>query len=243
LRPYALDETRDWRIDPASLHAQADSLTRAVLVISPHNPTGTVIQTSVPSLTGLGLPVICDEVFAEFTTQGQPAPPFGALHPLLPTFHLNGISKMFALPDLKLGWIAPSGGATEIYADRLEFLNDTFLGANALTQSILPALFEHGMPFVAEMREYIRSNLALALTKLAACPAIRARPPDGGYYLFPAVDGWDDEEELVVHLLKHGVLVHPGYFYGYEHGTHVMISCLTKPEQLSEGLDRLIAAL
>jgi aspartate/methionine/tyrosine aminotransferase len=243
LRPYALDETRDWRIDPASLHAQADSLTRAVLVISPHNPTGTIIQTSVPSLTGLGLPVICDEVFAEFTTQGQPAPPFGALHPLLPVFHLNGISKMFALPDLKLGWIAPSGGATEIYAERLEFLNDTFLGANSLTQSMLPALFERGMPFVAEMREYVRSNLALALTKLAACPAVHARPPDGGYYLFPAVDGWDDEEELVVHLLKHGVLVHPGYFYGYEHGTHLMISCLTNPSDLNEGLDRLIAAL
>lgn len=243
LRPYALDESRNWRIDPASLHAQADSLTRAVLVISPHNPTGTVIQTSVPSLTGLGLPVICDEVFAEFTAHGPAAAPFGALHPQLPVFHLNGISKMFALPDLKLGWIAPSGGANEIYGERLEFLNDTFLGANALTQSMLPALFEQGMPFVGEMREYIRSNLAMAMTKLAACPSIHARSPDGGYYLFPAVDGWDDEEELVVHLLKHGVLVHPGYFYGYEHGTHLMISCLTQPDLLSEGLDRLIAAL
>lgn len=93
------------------------------------------------------------------------------------------------------------------------------------------------------MREYIRSNLAMAMTKLAACPSMHARSPDGGYYLFPAVDGWDDEEELVVHLLKHGVLVHPGYFYGYEHGTHLMISCLTQPDLLSEGLDRLIAAL
>lgn len=114
-----------------------------MLVISPHNPTGTVIQTSVPTLTGLGLPVICDEVFAEFTAHGPAAAPFGALHPL-PVFHLNGISKMFALPDLKLGWIAPSGGANRMYGERLEFLNDTFLGANALTQSMLPALFKQG---------------------------------------------------------------------------------------------------
>ena len=58
LRPYALDESRGWRIDPASLHAQADARTRAVLVVSPHNPTGTVIQSALPTLAALGLPDI-----------------------------------------------------------------------------------------------------------------------------------------------------------------------------------------
>ena len=243
LRPYALDEGRGWRIDPASLHAQIDSHTRAVLVISPHNPTGSVVQSVLPTLTALGLPVICDEVFAEFTAHGAPAPPFGALHPHLPVFHLNGISKLFALPDLKLGWIAMSGSASERYGERLEMLNDTFLGANALTQSMLPSLFAHGMPFVAQMREYIRANMQLALAKIALCPRLQVRPPDGGYYLFPRVIGWDDEEELVLHLLRHGILVHPGYFYGYENGVHIMISCLTSPDALSQGLDQLVAAL
>ena len=55
--------------------------------------------------------------------------------------------------------------------------------------------------------------------------------------------GWSDEEELVVHLLAHGVLVHPGYFYGYEVGTHIMISCLTEPQRFAQGLGRLLAAL
>ena len=71
LRPYALDELRGWRVDPASLHAQADDRTRAVLVISPHNPTGAVIQTALPALGSLALPVICDEVFAAW---GAPVP-------------------------------------------------------------------------------------------------------------------------------------------------------------------------
>jgi alanine-synthesizing transaminase len=243
LRPYALDESRGWRIDPASLHAQIDSRTRAVLVISPHNPTGNVIQANLPTLAALGLPVISDEVFAEFTTQGGAAAPFGALHPQLPVFHLNGISKMFALPDLKLGWIAMSGDASAIYGERLEVLNDTFLGANALTQSLLPQLFTQGMPFVATMRDYVRANIALALAKLEPCRAIEVRPPEGGYYLFPSVAGWDDEEDLVIHLIRQGVLVHPGFFFGYEHGTHLMISCLTQPDKLAEGLDLLVAAL
>jgi alanine-synthesizing transaminase len=243
LRPYALDESRGWRIDPASLHAQTDSRTRAVLVISPHNPTGSIVQTVLPTLAALGLPVICDEVFAEFVYQAPATPPFGTLHSQLSVFHLNGISKMFALPDLKLGWIALSGGASEIYGERLEVLNDTFLGANGLIQSMLPTLFARGMEFVGEMREHIRANLDLALSRLSACPRISARPPDGGYYLFPEVDGWDDEEELVLHLLRHGVLVHPGFFYSYEHGSHMMISCLGRRDELEQGLDRIVAAL
>jgi hypothetical protein len=39
------------------------------------------------------------------------------------------------------------------------------------------------------------------------------------------------------------VLVHPGYFYGYEHGTHLMISCLTEPRQLTAGIERLLACV
>src|SRR5262245_23250007 len=234
LRPYALDDSRGWRIDPASLHAQADERTRAVLVISPHNPTGMIVQAALPALASLGLPVICDEVFAEFTYRAPFTPPLGALHPELPIFHLNGISKLFALPDLKLGWIALSAPAGERYGDRLELLNDTFLGANSLTQALLPTLFEYGMEFAATMRMRVHANLDLALALLAGNRRFRVNPPDGGYYLFPEVRGWSDEDELVLHLLEHGVLVHPGYFYGYECGTHLMISCLTEPASFAQ---------
>lgn len=243
LRPYALDEARGWQIDGASVRAQADERTRAILIVSPHNPTGMIVAQALPSLTKLGLPLIADEVFAPFTYRAPHTPPLGALHPELPVFHLNGISKMFALPDLKLGWIALNGAARQ-FADRLELLNDTFLGANALTQHLLPTLFEQGGAFVAEMHRHMRANLDLALARLTACEHITVQPPDGGYYLFPQVHSWDDEEELVLHCLRHGVLVHPGYFYGYERGgTHLMLSCLTATPQLEAGLDRLVTAL
>jgi aspartate/methionine/tyrosine aminotransferase len=243
LRPYALDESRGWRIDPASLRVQTDDRTRAVLIVSPHNPTGAIVQEPYPTLDRLGLPIICDEVFAEFTFRASTAPPLGTLHPDLPVFHLNGISKMFALPDLKLGWIALNQVANERYGARLELLNDTFLGANSLTQAMLPTLFEQGQEFVAKMRGQIQANLDLAIKLLAESPRLHVNPPDGGYYLFPAVDDWEDEEELVLYLLNQGVLVHPGYFYGYERGTHIMISCLTEQTQLEAGVRRLVTAL
>jgi aspartate/methionine/tyrosine aminotransferase len=243
LRPYALDEQRGWPIDEASVLGAADARTRAVLLISPHNPTGAVVQRPVPALDALGLPLICDEVFAEFTYAAPATPPLGALHTSAPVFHLNGISKLFALPDMKLGWIAMSGPARERFGARLELLNDTFLGANGLTQTMLPSLFERGWPFVQEMAARVHSSLDLAIGRLVQIPSLDVRPPDGGYYLFPRLRRVADEEELVLHLLRHGVLVHPGHFYGYERGAHLMVSCLTEPGRLAEGLDRLAEGL
>src|SRR5262249_26245107 len=148
---------------------------------------GMVVQAAEPALAQLGRPVICDEVFAEFTYSVPAAPPLGALHPELPVFHLNGISKMFALPDMKLGWIALSGAASERYGARLELLNDTFLSANALTQFLLPALFTDGWAFVEAMRARVHANIDLALGILARSKQLHVHPPDGGYYLFPEV--------------------------------------------------------
>lgn len=243
LRAYRLDEEQGWQIDGPSLREQVDRRTRGVLLVSPHNPTGAIVRAAVPELTKLGLPLICDEVFAPFTYGVPTTPPLAALHPELPVFTLNGISKLFALPDLKLGWIAQNPPAHATYGDRLELLNDTFLGANSLTQTLLPHLFAQGMDFVAAMVQRVHANLDLALTRFATCPTLTVRPPDGGYYLFPSVQGWDDEEALVLALLDQGVLVHPGYFYGDVPGVHMMLSALTEPARFAAGIERLCNTL
>lgn len=243
LRPYRLDEQGGWTIDAASLLAQADQRSRAVLLVSPHNPTGAVLRAALPALEHLGLPLICDEVFAALPYGVAAVPPVAALHPGLPVFLLNGISKLFALPDLKLGWMALNPPAQAAYGERLELLNDTFLGASGPIQHMLPALFAQGQPFVADIAAHVRGNLDLALRRFAACAALQTHPPDGGYYLFPAVQGHHDEEALVVWLLEHGVLVHPGYFFGEKPGTHILLSALTEPATFAQGIERLCETL
>lgn len=252
LRPYTMVESNNWQIDEASLLAQADERTRAILLISPHNPTGMVVQQPIAALQKLGLPVICDEVFSEFTYNIPAVPPFSTLHPELPIFLLNGISKLFALPDLKLGWIATNPVAYQKFGERLELLNDTFLSCNSLIQTMLPTLFVDGFPFVNQMRDYIKNNLDIALQLINARPGIlQVQPPDGGYYLFASVPNWqEDEESLVLYLLERGVLVHPGFFYNYDGSVninnpapHIMISALTQTEQLRAGLLKLLDAL
>jgi aspartate/methionine/tyrosine aminotransferase len=243
LRSYQLDEQRGWQIDGNSLLAQADNRTRAVLLISPHNPTGAVLPTPLPTLDMLGLPLICDEVFAAFPYHASSVPPAATLHPDLPVFHLNGISKLFALPDLKLGWVALNAAAHAAYGERLELLNDTYLGASSLIQHMLPTIFAEGMPFVDTMAEQVRTNITYALHRFARCPTLVAQPPGGGYYLFPTVRDQNGEEALVLALLEQGVLVHPGYFYGDVPGCHLMLSALTEPAAFTEGVERLCRAL
>jgi aspartate/methionine/tyrosine aminotransferase len=243
LRPYRLDPSRGWAIDGPSLLDAADKRTRGILVVSPHNPTGAVVAAPVPELTALGLPVICDEVFAPYPCRLMAVPPLGTLHPDLPVFHLNGISKLFALPDLKLGWIACSGRAAERFGDRLELLNDALLGANILTQSILPDLFTEGVAFTAQVALRVREGIATALEAIRGSDSLRAGEPDGGWYVFPEALGWSDEEALVLHLIEHGLLVHPGYFFGHEGEARIAISCLVEPARLREGLGRLVRAL
>ncbi|NJO06770.1 MAG: pyridoxal phosphate-dependent aminotransferase [Chloroflexaceae bacterium] len=243
LRSYLLDEAHGWQIDGQSVLDAADARTRAVLIVSPHNPTGAIVAAPVPAFERLDVPLICDEVFAPFTYRATNTPPLATLHPTLPVLTLNGISKMFALPDMKLGWIVLNAPAQAQYGERLELLNDTFLSANSLTQFLLPTLFEEGQPFVAAMVERVRHNIDTVLQRLSACPALQVHPPDGGYYLFPALHEEHDEEALVIRLLEAGVLVHPGFFYGDVPGTHLMISALTDPPQLVTGLERLCGAL
>ncbi len=243
LRPYRLIEETGWRIDEASLLSAADARTRAVLIVSPHNPTGAVVSEPLHALERLGLPIVCDEVFADFPYRLSSVPPLGALHPHLPIFHLNGISKMFALPDLKLGWIAMTARAADRFSERLEILNDVFLSSSTLIQTMLPALFAGSRDFQASMRARIRSSLDKALEMLAQSQTLRAYPPDGGYYLFVRVLGHEDEEALVLRLLERGVFVHPGYFFNCEQGTHIAISALVEPSTLEAGLSRLITAL
>ena len=243
LKPYRSVEARGWDIDGGSIVAAADPQSRGILLISPHNPTGCIQRRTYTEIASAGLPLIADEVFAEFVHDGGGCPPLAALYPELPVFHLNGISKMFALPDLKVGWIALNAPAYEQFGERLELLNDAYLSASSLSQAMLPAIFAAGAPFQRAMVQQVTENVRFAVGRLSAAEGVDMQPPQGGTFLLAKVRDDVDEEALALTLLESGVLVHPGYFYGCAEGAHLMISCLMPRKILAEGLERVIEGL
>ena len=135
-----------WTIDFDALGAAINDRTRAIVLVHPNNPTGNYASDAERGRLGTlcaqhGLALIVDEVFLDYPIHSNPRPrSFASDDGSALCFVLSGLSKVCALPQMKLSWIAARGPAdvlTEALA-RLEIVADTFLSVNAPTQAALP---------------------------------------------------------------------------------------------------------
>jgi aspartate/methionine/tyrosine aminotransferase len=240
MRQYRLDEKRGWSIDLDYLENQITTGTRAIILISPHNPTGMVAGED--ELRGLAeiamrhaLPIISDEVFSEFLF-GMDAFPRVASTEAPLVFTLNGLSKMFALPGMKIGWMAVSGDETLVRksVSALELISDTFLPVNEIAQFAVPEIFRRGTAFSRSYQDWVQRNRAAAVQSLEG---VDFTPPRGGYYITVPVDC--DEDEAAASLLTNdGILVHPGYFYDIA-PEHLVMTFIDEPDAVPEHFGKI----
>jgi len=243
-------------VDLESVARAIDERTRFVVLISPNNPTGQVASAAeIASLLEIcatrGVPLVCDEVFSEFLYGDAGAAPAPLPRPAAVArdagvFPRNGVSKMFACPDLTLGWIAATGPAAAAHEalEALETVNDVYLSCSSPAQFLLPRLFAHGREFQRDMVARVDAGRRLLIEALAGLPGVSLTPPRGGIHaiadLGPQRPGAPDDEELCVRLLREqGVYVHPGYFYDIDDRVAVVLSFLKERTQLEKGLARL----
>lgn len=245
--PYRLQETQRWEIDWPHMESQITPKTRAIVLISPHNPTGAVANAKeIVELATLAsrhqLPIIADEVFSPFLfCSDRFSRPAETQAPLVLT--LNGFSKMFALPGLKIGWLAVSGETSLVQKalKALEMISDTFLPVNEVAQCAVPGIFSHGRDFLKNYRAEISSRCKKAVELLARSKRLPFIRPEGGFYLTVRIkDGKRDEETMALDLLKkERILIHPGYFYDLEPDAFVL-SFVTKPKVLEIALQKIM---
>lgn len=253
LNYYELDEGNDWQIDPLKLEKKISAKTRAIVLISPNNPTGGVLsEETMGAVLSVAkkhsLPIIGDEVFSEFIFDGKRGSIAGSLAAQaegVNIFTLSGISKTYALPGLKLSWILATGPSSGQYIDELELSVDTLLAGNQMSQAMLPEIIRGGKQFMQDYRQRVELSKNAAVSILAASPNLAFNKPKGGFYIFAEVKNYHgSDEDFVVELLeKTGIFVHPGYFYDYEKGLHVLISFLMEASELSLVLERFTGAV
>jgi alanine-synthesizing transaminase len=244
MRHYRLDEARDWAIDLDHLESQITAGTRAIILISPHNPTGMVADDD--QLRGLAeiaqrhaLPIIADEVFSEFLFDLPSFPRIASTNAPL-VFTLNGFSKMFALPGIKVGWMAISGNAPLVKKaiDALELISDTFLPVNEIAQFATAEIFERGQPFLQDYRDWVSRCRTAAIEGLKG---LSFAMPRGGFYITLRIDR--DEEQAAAGLLENDkILVHPGYFYDIA-PDHLVTTFIDDPESLGSHFEKIAARL
>jgi alanine-synthesizing transaminase len=248
LTSYHLDEAHNWAIDLDHLETCISTRTRALVLISPHNPTGHVSsQDEIEGLAEIALrhnlPIICDEVFSEFLFQESFLPRIAAAHaPLVIT--LNGFSKMFALPGVKFGWMAVSGEPDKVaQAMRaLELISDTFLPVSEIIQAAAPEIFEKGNSFKSEYVQQVRSCWKSMEGLLARHGSVRFVPPGGGFYITLNLGDLIEETATETILKENHILVHPGYFYDMN-PNHLVLSFAQDSSAFDNSISELLATI
>jgi len=247
LQPYALEYHGRWMIDIDGIAAAPDDI-RAVLVVSPNNPTGSFVdEDQFRHLSKVcrdrRWALIADEVFADYPLDAtNPLTDLAARDEVL-SFTLGGLSKSVGLPQLKLGWCVVGGPEPERNAalSALEFIADSYLSVGTPVQVALAELLDRGAAVRTAIHERVRENLATLQAEVGRHPACDLLCLEGGWSAVVRVPAIRSEEQLALDLLRsERILVHPGYFFGFPTGAHVVVSLLPPPDVFDGATARLL---
>jgi aspartate/methionine/tyrosine aminotransferase len=245
--PYRIAYDGAWHLDLDSVRAAVGPRTRAIVLVTPNNPTGSIIKrTELASLAELGLPIVSDEVFAGYTLdpRGEASRAKSALEAQgALVFSLGGLSKLAALPQMKLAWTVV-GGPEEVAGAalaRLEIIADAFLSVGAPVQHALPSLLASRAGVTAAIVARTRDNLAFLRGALVG-KATSVLDVEAGWYATLRVPRTRSEEQWALALLERdGVYVHPGHFFDFESEAYLVVSLLTPQPVFRAGIERLVA--
>jgi len=248
------------RLDPERVELALSPRTRLLALVHPGNPTGAFLSVAeqdgvVALCAARGLPLVSDEVFADFPLAADPlagtddpgrrAGPAAANGEAL-AFSLGGLSKSAGLPAWKLGWIRV-GGPPELRRRAiaaLELVTDSYLSVATPVQRALPGVLALAPRLRAAIAARLGHNLATLRAALAGSPAshgIELLEPQGGWSAVVRAMRPGSDEELAVALLdRAGVLVHPGHFFDFASDGHLVLSLLPAPAPFAEAVDRLV---
>jgi aspartate/methionine/tyrosine aminotransferase len=249
--PYRLDPAGAWCLDRASIERALSPRTRAVLVVSPNNPTGSMLHSDDRDwLVGLAsrhrLAIVADEVFADYPLAPRRDATTMAGESRALTFTLGGLSKSAGLPQMKLAWIAVSGPDEDVAGAlaRLEIIADTYLSVSTPVQVAARALLTAGREIRASIAARLARNLSALRDLVRARPALTLVEPEGGWSAVVRVPAILSEEALVLRLFaEQHVLVHPGYFFDFADEAYVVLSLLPAPAVFDDGIARLTNGL
>lgn len=247
--PYDLEYHGAWRIDVEGLVRALTPRTRALLVVSPNNPTGSFLHSDdLVELSGLcathRLALVGDEVFADYPLDAAPAAVSVLAQQEVLTCSLGGLSKSVGLPQAKLGWIGFAGPG-DILTDVLnayEVIADAYLSVSMPVQVAAPSLLDTGAAVRSAIGARVAANLAALRAEAALHPAVTVLTCEGGWSAVLRLPAVRSEESLVLELLTEDrVLVHPGYFFDFAHEAFVVVSLLVHPDLFARGVARLLA--
>jgi alanine-synthesizing transaminase len=250
LVPYSLEYAHGWFVDFPSLVRAVTPRTRALLLVYPNNPTGSYVRRAERQrLNELcrerGLALVVDEVFLDYGLTDERPESFAINEEAL-TFTLSGLSKVAALPQMKMAWLITSGpeAAKKMAVERLEIIADTYLSLSAPTQWAFRALLEQRRLLHPQLLERIRQNWEFLRSSVGKEGCCELLDTEGGWYGVIRVKSDRSDEELAIEILRSThTLVHPGHFYDFRTDGHLVVSLITPVSDFRQGIGCLMKFL
>ncbi len=232
-----------FQIDVSRIEKAITDRTRAILVNSPGNPSGTVFEAA--RLAGLvslcqrkGIWLVSDEVYWPYVFEGQHVSPISQPGGLETTFVINSLSKSHAMTGWRLGWtIAPCDVAHQL----VDLAQCMLFGVSQFVQDAAVVALTSDLPETDRMRRAFRERRDRLCAGLQNISGLKAYAPAGGMFLLVDVsetglDGLQFANQLLDNV---GVSVVPGFGFGDSLTNFVRIGYLSDTHVLEDAVERI----
>ncbi|MGA7197071.1 MAG: pyridoxal phosphate-dependent aminotransferase [Roseiarcus sp.] len=241
--PVPLDRTGRWSLDPAKLAAAVTPATRAIFFNSPANPTGFIatreeIAATLELARRHNLWIIADEIYGRVTYDGTRAPSFhDVMAPDDKIMFVQTLSKNWAMTGFRVGWLEAPRALGPAIENLVQF---TTSGVPVFTQRAAIAALTDGEAFLKSQIERWRRSRDILCEGLRATGRVRFFEPEAAFYLFCAVDGFEDSRALAFRLIDEaGVGPAPGAAFGPGGDGHLRLCFARDPAEIEEATRRM----
>jgi len=241
--PYYLDEENEWMPDPEDIKKKINKNTKAIILINPNNPTGSlcskeILLEIVKIATENKLLILSDEIYDKMIYDNLEHISIAALCPEHPVITFNGLSKSYLAPGFRIGWGIMSGNFEDLkeFDEALNKLLRARLCACAPLMAAIPAALDGPQTHIKELMDKMTIRRDLTYHMLNDIDGITCVKPRGAFYAFPRLSKVKNDNDFVKKLiLNTGVVVVPGSGFGQKENTsHLRIVFLPNENILKE---------
>lgn len=238
-----LTAERGFHLDPAALAAAIRPQVRAILINSPHNPTGAVMR--LPELEAVAelcrrhdLWLISDEVYADLVYAGEHLSPAGLPGMAERTITISSLSKSHAMTGWRVGWMI---GPPTLIEHATNLALCMLYGSPAFVQDAALTALTGSTAEIAAMHARYRHRRDAVCRRLAGLPGLACSRPEGGMFVMLDVrrTGLSADDFAQRLLAAEAVSVLSGDAFGGDAAGHVRLSLTAPDERLAEACNRI----
>jgi aspartate aminotransferase len=249
-------EENEFLVTPEELKAVITPKTRAIILNSPSNPTGSVytkadLEKLAPVILDHELTIISDDIYDKILFDGMSFTNLAMLSPSLKarTLIVNGVSKAYSMTGWRIGYVA---GPSDVIGAIDKIQSHSTSNPTSIAQKASVTALTGPQDFIGRMVTEFDRRRKYIVDRLRALPGVKTALPKGAFYVFPNFSEYYGRKsggkvisgslDLADYLLEKGqIAVVPGVAFG-EDGC-IRFSYATSMALIEKGLDRLEKAL